>query len=311
MDLSLKQRLLGAAVLIALAVIFVPMFLSGSGPRQPTSLETTPLAIPPAPDREFETRELDVTPPRPVAAAEPLATVDTATAPKPVDATPTGTAPAAPASATTAATVSPTPEAVAKPPVASTTRPAATAGEPAPTARPGAAAETRYFVHLGVYSSARNAADLVASLKKDGFAAYAEAVQYQGKSAERVRVGPFADRAAAEAARVRIKQARPSVPGSVVENAEDAKADTPATLAANRAGAYVVQLGAFKAAEDANKLRERLRGAGFAAFVDSVNADGVTLWRVRAGPEVDRPAAEKLRAGIKDRLKLDGMIVTQ
>ncbi|MBC6943214.1 MAG: sporulation protein, partial [Xanthomonadales bacterium] len=26
MDLSLKQRLLGAAVLIALAVIFVPMF---------------------------------------------------------------------------------------------------------------------------------------------------------------------------------------------------------------------------------------------------------------------------------------------
>ncbi len=311
MDLSLKQRLLGAAVLIALAVIFVPMFLSGSGPRQPTSLETTPLAIPPAPDREFETRELDVTPPRPTTAAAPLATVDTATAPKPVDATPTGTAPAAPAGSTTVATAGPTPEAVAKPPVASTTRPAATAGEPAPTARPGAAAEARYFVHLGVYSSARNAADLVASLKKDGFAAYAEAVQYQGKSAERVRVGPFADRAAAEAARVRIKQARPSVPGSVVENAEDAKADTPATLAANRAGAYVVQLGAFKAAEDANKLRERLRGAGFAAFVDSVNADGVTLWRVRAGPEVDRPAAEKLRAGIKDRLKLDGMIVTQ
>ena len=34
MDLSLKQRLLGAVVLIALAVIFVPMFLSRPAPQQ-------------------------------------------------------------------------------------------------------------------------------------------------------------------------------------------------------------------------------------------------------------------------------------
>ena len=58
MDLSLKQRLLGAIVLIALAVIFVPMFLSGPGP-QPAS-ETVNLAIPPAPDREFQNRVLPV-----------------------------------------------------------------------------------------------------------------------------------------------------------------------------------------------------------------------------------------------------------
>jgi DedD protein len=32
---------------------------------------------------------------------------------------------------------------------------------------------------------------------------------------------------------------------------------------------------------------------------------------VRAGPEVERAAAEKLRAAIKDKLKLDGMLVTQ
>ena len=41
------------------------------------------------------------------------------------------------------------------------------------------------------------------------------------------------------------------------------------------------------------------------------DANGSTLWRVRAGPEVDRGAADKLRASIKDKLKLDGMIVTQ
>jgi len=31
---------------------------------------------------------------------------------------------------------------------------------------------------------------------------------------------------------------------------------------------------------------------------------------VRAGPEVDRGAADKLKSNIKEKLKLDGMIVT-
>jgi len=82
-------------------------------------------------------------------------------------------------------------------------------------------------------------------------------------------------------------------------------------LPANRAGGWAVQLGALKTAEDANKLRDRLKNAGFAAFVDKLDTNGSTLWRVRAGPEVDRGAADKLRAGIKEKLKLDGIIVAQ
>ncbi len=314
MDLSLKQRLLGAAVLIALAVIFVPMFISGSGPQKPVTMETTTLAIPKAPDREFQTRDLSLAPPPAAAPADDnrITTVDTSTAPKPDAAAPA----AAPASSPAPARSETAPAQPAKPesakPEPAKPEPAKPASAPAPEARPapGQAAHGRYAVHLGVYSASKNAAELVAALKKDGFAAYSEAIDYQGKRAERVRVGPFADRAAAEAVRLRIKQLKPSVPGSVVENAEDARADAPA-LPANRAGAFVVQLGALKVADDANKLRDRLRNAGFAAFVDKVNSNGVTLWRVRAGPEVDRAAAEKLRAGIKDKLKLDGMIVTQ
>ena len=110
---------------------------------------------------------------------------------------------------------------------------------------------------------------------------------------------------------MRIKQVRPAVPGSVVELASDAKADAPAAaLPAHRAGGWAVQLGALKEAEDANKLRDRLKNAGFAAFVDKVDSNGTTLWRVRAGPEVDRGSADKMRASIKDKLKLDGIIVT-
>src|SRR6185503_8254832 len=101
----------------------------------------------------------------------------------------------------------------------------------------------------------------VAKVTKLGCVAYSEPTEYQGKSALRVRAGPFADRAAAESARLKIKQAEPKVPSSVVESNEQPKAEAPAAaLPANRAGGWAVQLGAFKSEAEANKLRERLRG---------------------------------------------------
>ena len=153
---------------------------------------------------------------------------------------------------------------------------------------------------------------MVATLKRSGFAAYSETTEFQGKSAQRVRVGPYADRAEAEAARIRIRQIKADVPGSVVTVGENATVDAPAAaVPAARAGGWAVQLGAFKTAEDASKLRGRLQGAGFPAWVDKLAAEGQTLWRVRAGPETDRANADKLRARIKDKLKVDGMLVTQ
>lgn len=308
MDLSLKQRLLGAAVLIALAVLFIPMFMSGSAPQKSAEMETSSLAIPPAPDREFQTRVLPVAPAAnaPATAAPVdegrIATVDTATAPKPVEPPPAAATPA-PAPATPVAKPTSTPAAVPPP------TPSATAEPPKPV--PGQAADGKYFVHLGVYTATKNADELVATLKKGGYPAFAESSSYQGKPASRVRVGPFADRSAAEAARLRIKQIKPAVPGSVVQLATDATADAaPTALPKNRAGGFAVQLGAMKAVEDANKLRDRVKNAGYAAFVDKVDSNGATLWRVRVGPEVDRAAADKLKIALKDKLKLDGMIVT-
>jgi DedD protein len=97
----------------------------------------------------------------------------------------------------------------------------------------------------------------------------------------------------------------------VVQLAVDMAADAPAAaLPANRAGGWGVQLSALKEAADANRLRDRLRAAGYTAFVDKVDADGATLWRVRAGPEVDRAAAERLRDDIRAKMKLEGILVT-
>ena len=50
MDLALKYRIVGAAVLLSLAVIFVPMVLDGSGQKSVTQVE---LEIPPEPTLIF------------------------------------------------------------------------------------------------------------------------------------------------------------------------------------------------------------------------------------------------------------------
>ena len=56
MDTSLKQRLVGAAVLVALAVIFLPMLVKGPAPD--SGAADVPLSMPATPNTGMETREL-------------------------------------------------------------------------------------------------------------------------------------------------------------------------------------------------------------------------------------------------------------
>ncbi len=65
METTLKQRLIGAAVIIALAVIFVPMILDGSGRQESAALN---VEVPPEPTFTFDSnlpdpKELDQIPP--------------------------------------------------------------------------------------------------------------------------------------------------------------------------------------------------------------------------------------------------------
>ena len=71
MDSALKQRLIGAAVLVALAMIFLPMLLQGPDVGEPDAAQV-PLSMPAAPDQEFETRELPLAVPQPAGEASVL-----------------------------------------------------------------------------------------------------------------------------------------------------------------------------------------------------------------------------------------------
>lgn len=65
METTLKQRLIGAAVIIALAVIFVPMILDGSGRQESVAIN---MDVPPEPTFTFDSelpdpKQLDELPP--------------------------------------------------------------------------------------------------------------------------------------------------------------------------------------------------------------------------------------------------------
>jgi cell division septation protein DedD len=61
-------------------------------------------------------------------------------------------------------------------------------------------------------------------------------------------------------------------------------------------GKWWTQLGSFSSRDNAQKLGQQLRAAGFNVDVSKVRAGGKELFRVRAGPVADRADALALQA---------------
>lgn len=327
MESGLKQRLVGAAVLVALAVIFLPMLVKG--PMPDSGVSDVPLKMPDAPPGDYQTRDLPLVVPDAATAAG--GAVGMASAPRQDGALPiVDTASAAPAAA----------DAPAPADDAAIMLPAATAGGD-------------YAVDFGAYDSSANAETVIARLRGASLPAYRETAEVDGRQAWRVRVGPYATRARAEIARVAASRldararvvaldAATAAPASTAQPLAAATAPvtasalphvpakpptattkpTPKPVAAvppapppvqNKPTAaagvgFAVQLGAFGNAADAGAMRERLRAAGFSAFTEAVGTDKGPLTRVRVGPVLSRADAEQLKAQVKSKTGIDGIV---
>lgn len=78
----------------------------------------------------------------------------------------------------------------------------------------------------------------------------------------------------------------------------------PPPAAAGPAGAYYLQVGAFRAADFADRFRARLAGLQLPASVEAIELANREVWhRVRVGPYPDSAAAEAVRA----RLSAEGI----
>lgn len=87
----------------------------------------------------------------------------------------------------------------------------------------------------------------------------------------------------------------------------------PATAGDGDAGrtpesGWVVQLGSFAKRDNAVSLRDRLQEKGYSAFVDRVEVEGRTVWRVAAGPVPEEARGSRLRDELERVLGLDGLV---
>jgi cell division septation protein DedD len=326
MEPALKQRLIGATVLVALAVIFLPMLIKGPAPE--SGVSDVPLQLPDTPEGDYETRELPLVSPGVTpdngalgmeAGPDKLPTVD--------------------ADAAVAA-------------------PADSGMMPAPTAGGS------HAVTFGSYATAADAERVVAALTASQLPGYQEPMKTaNGRTLYRVLIGPYSTQAIAESARLRAAHVRDDVGSKVIvldveadaASTGNASVSQPAPLASASVSkpvalaeakpttaarlpeapkpaapapkpaektpvvvptpkpaaanvGFAVQLGAFSNAEEATRLRDRARSAGFSAFVESVRTDKGTLSRVRVGPVADRAAAERLQAQVAAKLGVSGIV---
>ena len=236
MERPLKQRLIGATILVAVAVLVLPGLLSGR--REVVTLEPTrddsgmplrahefslgetltaeeqavaadELQPDPVPVEAVVAPEpLPMTPPSGVPSAATPATVPAATLPT----APTPTAapinrPMSPPAAAPASKPSPVPAAANKPaaapalviapPVKAAAVPAATSPIKPASAAPGASL-SGWVVQIGSFVTQQKADELVAKLQAKGFRAFTLAYTASGRTLHRVRVGPEQNRQKAE-----------------------------------------------------------------------------------------------------------------
>jgi len=184
---QLRQRLIGALVLVALLAIIVPFFL---GDQPDTSAESI-ASIPPAPEQipgadlpiEEDNPEtpVDVTVDTVIDAATPPVTAPAPTKPSVSNPAPV-TAPATPSTRTPVAPSSATPRSPAKAPA------------------------NAWVVQLGSFSSEQNAWALRDKLRNKGYHAFVERVSEGGKMVIRVRIGPELQRTKAEAVQQKLEK---------------------------------------------------------------------------------------------------------
>jgi len=198
-DKGLLQRVVGALVLLALAVIFVPMLLNREDENPQVSMEAPTMPETPAAP-VIEPQPVEV----PTPGSEPFPEEYEIIEEAPVTSVETPTTPIESAPA------------LAEPPVA----PAPPQASPAPSAPPAAAPEQRldaanlpvsWSVQLASLSSRENAESLQKTLRTQGYNAYIRTVG----GMNRVFVGPLIERA--EANRLRdVLQRQQKLDGFVV-----------------------------------------------------------------------------------------------
>jgi DedD protein len=213
MDRRVKERLIGASILVALVVLVVPELLSG--PKPNTAPAPTLPAAAPEPIRNV-TVDLTTSKAPANSEVEPGSPQGGAASGTESTGAPTGASTGASSGAsaggsaaastpTSAAAYSPaaeTPAAPKQPPRAAAAR---AAGVESAAPSPTSVGHGSWSVQLGSFASRANADNLTRQVKGQGFSAFVLTGGSGSSVRYRVRVGPLADRESAERIATKLK----------------------------------------------------------------------------------------------------------
>ncbi len=185
MDRALKERIIGAIILVIFAVLVVPVFLNG--PPGEGEIVSERVLLPGQEGQDVKTVVLDRARSEPMPVANEA--IDGEDTKNPV-----------------------VEEAEASFPVAKVEAeqvPARVEQEPTPepqpvTPTPTASSTGMWAVQLGSFSNKENAEKLAADLRKQGYAAFLSQLTTSSGQLHRVRIGPQKDRESAEAMAARL-----------------------------------------------------------------------------------------------------------
>lgn len=205
MDKALKQRMVGAVVLIALGVIFIPMLLDTSSEEEGT--RSVELDIPAAPDRDYRSRllPLDERDARPAGESGGQVARESESAGSTSlddEASPRADAETS-ENATTGSVTEETSSREA--PDGDVAEPEPVEAESRPAEEPANQPLGNWFVQVGSFGQEANATDLRDRLRSAGYTAFVETSTVEGQTKHRVKVGPEMERSSAERQRDRIQ----------------------------------------------------------------------------------------------------------
>lgn len=308
MEPELKQRLIGASVVIALAIIFVPMLFDGGADKNKN--QSISIEIPQSPESKLEIKQFEID--KPVAQINDLPVSDIVLN-EPVDEKP---------ELIKIDTYKPDTDNIVdqtdiedetdvskpqelKPQENIENKPEVITQTEVETKKPIQTVSIGYRVKLGSFSQIANAQKIKNALIQRKISTF---VEYEA-SQQLYRVWSQQIYATKQTAQVYVEKIKSASLNLGEPKIIELDAEQISQIKQKHTLAWVLQLGSFSTQQNAIILKNRIKNQGYQCFVDLVlNSAGQPRYRVRIGPIMEKAEAEKLGRQVKEKFNLDGLI---
>jgi DedD protein len=166
----------------------------------------------------------------------------------------------------------------------------------------------RYIVQVASFGAADNAKRLSEALRSYGYTVKIDTIKSDVGTLHRVRVGPYGNETEANAVVSRLQTQVGDIKPRVMDLQPEKVAQV--TKPSDPLVRWVVQVGSFSSAANADKLVARLRLDSMTAYKEAVSSSGSTIYRVRVGPFLEREEAIRVDKQVMERMSIDGVVMS-